>query len=67
MSKLSDALEELRDARDECAETVGHVESLIAAARREHDDHNHADHFRWCARPVCMAVRELTDEYEYAA
>lgn len=64
MSKLSEALEELAEERDDHAETVSDVESLIRATRREHEDHGHADHFRWCAHPVCTAVRDLEGAYD---
>lgn len=63
MSKLSEALEEIAELKDEHGEVFEDAVTLSEAIRREHDDNGHEGHFRWCHHPACQAVGELEGQY----
>lgn len=59
MSKLSDALDELQEAREELTDTQLDMADLFEAIRREHEDRGHVGTIRWCPRPACALVTEI--------
>lgn len=60
---LSEVRDELSEVQDELSDTEGHVTGLMMAARIEHAEYGHVDHFRWCTRPVCALVRSFDGQY----
>jgi hypothetical protein len=39
------------------------IVELVDAVRRQHEDDQHTEHFRWCERPACVVASRLDVEY----